>query len=93
MFLWPRGVITSPNLPCWRITAYWLFMTIYSIYLQQPSVYAGCLLQLQCDDASCLGDSDPLASHHTHLVASILDNEYKHHYHGEKFLEKLIFIA
>jgi len=32
MFLWPGGVITSPNLPCWRITAYWLFMTIYSIF-------------------------------------------------------------
>jgi len=91
-FLWPGGGKTSPNLPRWRITAYWLFMTTYSIYLQLPSVSAGCLLQLQCDDAPCLGDSDPLASHHTH-VASILYTEYKHHYHGEKFLEKLIFIA
>ena len=91
-FLWPEGVKTSPNLPCWRITARWLFMTTYSIYLQLPSESAGCLLQLQCDDASCLGDSDPLASHHTR-VASMLYTEYKHHYHGETFLEKFLFIA
>ena len=91
-FLWPGGVKTSPNLPRWKITAYWLFMTAYSIYLQLPSVSAGSLLQLQCDDAPCLGDSDPLASHHTH-AASILYTEYKHHYHWKKFLEKFIFIA
>lgn len=91
-FLCLGGVKTSPNLPRWRITAYRLFMTTYSIYLQLPSVSAGRLLQLQCDDAPCLGDSDPLASHHTY-VASILYTEHKHHYHGEKFLEKLIFIA
>jgi len=92
LYLWPGGVKTSPNLPCWRITACWLFINTYSLYLQLPSVSAGWLCQPQCNDAPCLGDSDPLPSHHTH-VASILYTEYKHHYHGEKFLEKLIFTA
>jgi hypothetical protein len=86
-FLWPGGVKTSPKLPCWRITAYWLFMTAYSIYLQLPCISGGCLLQLQSDDAPGLGDWDPFH------VTSILYTEYKHHYHREKFLEKLIFIS
>jgi hypothetical protein len=91
-FLWSGGVKTSHNLPCWRIIACWLFMTTYSTYLRLSAISAGCLLQLQCDNTSCLGDSDTLASHHTH-VAFIRYTEYKHHYPREKFLEKLIFIA
>jgi hypothetical protein len=78
---------TSPTLPCCRITACWLFITAYSIYLQLPCISGGCLLQMQWDDAPGLGDWDPIH------VTSILYTEYKHHYHREKFLEKLIFIA